>query len=72
MAAIIAKHHIARLYWPSNHKMMPVAAKETDESPPSNPSMPSTILKALIAAQTAKSVRKKPKGPRTNSHEPKI
>ncbi|MNE41928.1 hypothetical protein D3C80_1360300 [compost metagenome] len=68
----MAKHHIDRLYWPSNHKIMPIAANETDESPPSKPSIPSTILKALIAAQTAKSVRKKPNGPRTISQVPKI
>ena len=57
-AAIIAKHHIDRLYWPSNQRMMPIAAKETLESPPSRPSMPSTMLKALIAAHTANNVRK--------------
>ncbi|MNI65744.1 hypothetical protein D3C73_1212630 [compost metagenome] len=58
MAAIIAKHQIARLVCPSNQRIRPIAAKDTLDSPPSRPSIPSTILKALIAAQTAKSVRK--------------
>ena len=67
----MAKHHIERLYWPSNHKIMPMAANDTEDSPPSSPSIPSTILNAFIAAQTAKSVRKKPNGPSTNSQGPK-
>lgn len=42
----------------ARNKIIPIAANETQDNPPSKPSMPSTMLNALMAAQTANSVRK--------------